>query len=62
MYSLTHLGEPIGLPEYCTDIAAGHNTHAILMLDWDTTNYIEVKQENIIPQPNFHELVLESRS
>ena len=63
-YPLTHLGQPIGLCEYASRLAAaGSSTHVLLLHDnTSNENYGGIKEHHIDPkEEDFHELLLESR-
>ena len=54
-YVLTTTGEPIGLAEYCTWIAAGPSTHVLQSLDFDGTKYARIETKHLNVGDDFHE-------
>ena len=61
LYALTTFGQPIGLTEYCAQMANQSNVHVIQFYDWNSTNYAQIKLENLHKDEPFHELVLDER-
>ena len=52
IYSLTKDGEPIGLNEYCIDLAKqDDNTHVMLLLDSDTSSASKLNISHLYKPP-----------
>ena len=59
-FELNHLGQPICLNEYATEIASGPNTHIIQLDDFDPEAE-HLTAENIDTEGEFQEKCLERR-
>ena len=53
---LTSLGELIGLPEYCAQIAAGPKTHVVACMDHDNTKHALIKKTHFVENADYLEL------
>ena len=60
-YALTALGQPIGLPEYCAQIAKGTKVHVMNFFDHDNAKHALIGTKHIDSEEDFHEFQLSER-
>ena len=58
---MNHIGQPICINEYATDIAEGPNSHVMHFNDFNPEND-HISQEHIDMKENFQEFILKKRT